>query len=123
MNNPDATRADRIVNRAPRGGAVSTVNNQYYAGGQFMPMAPAGFNPTPAPLAGSSRMVPWATRLRREAIARLDDEIYVARLFLETPGLVRPAAVRARVRTLLVARHGLLVERSAAAILDRRASL
>lgn len=32
---------DRIINRAPKGGMVSSVNGRFYRGGWFMPMLPA----------------------------------------------------------------------------------
>jgi hypothetical protein len=113
-------KADRFSNRAPRGGAVSPVNGRFYPGGQFMPMVATVAELKPAPLAGSSRQVAWASRLRREELARLDDEIKARLLFLASPIRAEAAESRKAVRPLLVARHRLMAERSAAVVIDRR---
>jgi hypothetical protein len=116
------TQADRVnINRAPKGGAVSTVNGQFYAGGQFMPMVAVVVEVKPAPLAGSSRQVAWASRLRREALGRLDDEIQARMSFLNNR--TEAKVYRPIVKRLLIARHKLMTERSAASVIDRRASL
>jgi hypothetical protein len=117
------TKADRVnINRAPKGGAVSTVNGLFYAGGQFMPMVAVVVEPKPAPLAGSSRQVLWASRLRREALVSLDAEIAVRVEFLNE-GHAESRAIRATLKRMLVVRHGLMTERSAANVIDRRAAL
>lgn len=115
--------SDRFTNRAPRGGAVSPVNGQFYAGGQFMPMVAEVVEIKPAPLAGSSRQVLWAERLRRQALARLEDEIHVRMLILADPHGADLTATRRGVKRLLIARHGLMTETSAARVIDRRAEL
>jgi hypothetical protein len=116
------TKADRVnINRAPRGGAVSPVNGLFYLGGQFMPMAAGIVEYKPVPLVGSVRQVAWANRLRREALGRLDDEINARLLFLASPKDAR--TVRPAIRRLMVARHALMVERSASVVIDRRAML
>lgn len=118
-------KADRFINRAPKGGAVSSVNGQWYAGGQFMPMVAKVEveAPKPAPMVGSSRQVAWANRLRREALAVLADEINVRRLFVADPRGTDVKATRAGLRRLLIEEHKLMGERSAAAVIDRRAEL
>jgi hypothetical protein len=117
------TKADRVnINRAPKGGAVSTVNGRFYAGGQFMPMVAVVVEPKPAPLAGSSRQVAWANRLRRELLVNLEAEIAVRVEFLNE-GHAEAKAIRATLRKMLVVRHGLMTERSAANVIDRRAML
>jgi hypothetical protein len=123
MTNPNPTRnADTAnINRAPRGGAVSLVNGLFYLGGQFMPMAVEPVRLMPAPLAGSVRQVAWANRLRREALASLDDEINARLIGLGDRKETR--AYRPAVRRLLIARHALWTERSASAVIDRRAEL
>jgi hypothetical protein len=113
-------KANRFSNRAPKGGAVSPVNGLFYAGGQFMPMVALVVELKPAPLAGSSRQVAWANRLRREALANLDDEINARLLFLASPRRTVAAEYRPIVRRLLIARHALMTERSASAVIDRR---
>lgn len=115
------TKADRFSNRAPRGGAVSPVNGQFYLGGQFMPMVAVVVEVKPAVLEGSSRQVVWANRLRRETLARLEDEINARLLSLGSPKEAK--AVRPAIKRLLVARHGLMTERSAAKVIDRRSLL
>ena len=116
------TKADRVnINRAPKGGAVSTVNGQFYAGGQFMPMVAVVVEVKPAPLAGSTRQVAWANRLRREALASLDDEIQARMSFLNSRTDAK--VYRPIVKRLMVTRHHLMTERSAAAVIDRRAML
>ena len=117
-----AAKADRFANRAPKGGAVSSVNGQFYKGGQFMPMAAQVVEVKPAPLAGSSRQVAWANRLRREALAVLEDEINVRRLILADPHGADTTATRRGVKRLLIARHDLMTEMSAAAVIDRHVS-
>ena len=114
------TKAERFSNRAPKGGAVSPVNGQYYLGGQFMPMVASIAEVKPALLVGSSRQVAWANRLRRDELARLDDEIHARLLFLASPKEAK--AVRPAVRRLLIARHVLMIERSASIVIDRHAS-
>jgi hypothetical protein len=116
-------KADRIVNRAPRGGAVSPINGRFYAGGTFMPMASAPIPTGPAPLAGSCRQIDWASRLRREALARLDDEIFARMMALASPIRAERDANRGALKPFIVARYALMTEVSAAAIIDRRASL
>jgi hypothetical protein len=115
-------KADRFTNRAPKGGAVSTVNGQFYAGGQFMPMVAVVVEVKPAPLAGSSRQVAWANRLRTEALTSLDAEIQVRVEFLNE-GHAESRAIRATVKRMLIVRHNLMTERSAATVIDRRAML
>jgi hypothetical protein len=113
-------KADRFY-RAPKGGMVSTVNGQFYKGGQFIPLSSNPVEVKPVPLEGSTRQVLWASRLRSQAIARLEDEIHARLLFLASPKdapTVRPA-----IKRLLIARHGLMTERSAAKVIDRRAEL
>jgi hypothetical protein len=117
------TKADRVnINRAPKGGGVSTVNGQFYAGGQFMPMVAVVVEVKPAPLAGSTRQVAWANRLRAAALKNLNDEIAVRVAFLNE-GHVESRAIRATLKRLMVTRHNLMTERSAAAVIDRRAML
>jgi hypothetical protein len=117
-------KADRFSNRAPKGGAVSLVNGQFYLGGQFMPMVATTVPVKPATLEGSARQVVWANRLRREALASLSDEIHVRTIFLnESKTEVEARIYRTAVKPLLIARHDLMTERSAASIIDRRATL
>jgi hypothetical protein len=111
-------KTDRFANRAPKGGAISSVNGQYYLGGQFMPMVAVVVEAKPAKLEGSSRQVAWANRLRREELASLDDEINARLLFLANPKDARD--VRPAIKRLLIARHNLMTERSAAKVIDRR---
>lgn len=100
--------ADRIINRAPKGGAVSLVNGLFYRGGQFMPMVAVEFKPGLPMLMGSVRQVAWANRLRNQALANLNDEINARLLFLnDSPK--EAAAVRPSLRRLMVARHGLMM--------------
>jgi hypothetical protein len=116
-------KADRFSNRAPKGGAVSAVNGMFYLGGTFMPMVPAHkiyTLATPAPLVGSVRQVAWANRLRRDELARLEDEISARLLFLASPVKAESIASRKAVRPLLIARHRLMVERSASVVIASR---
>lgn len=115
--------ADTVnINRAPKGGAVSSVNGRFYAGGQFMPMTATIVEVKPAPLSGSSRQIPWATRIRAAALVNLDAEIQVRRLFL-AEGHADSRAIRATLKRLIVTRYGLMTERSAGAVIERRAEL
>jgi hypothetical protein len=126
MNTATTRKADINANRAPKGGAISPVNGQFYAGGQFMPMVAAEKVETidkPAPMVGSTRQVAWANRLRREALAVLEDEINVRRLFIAGPFKGQAADARQSIRPYLIARHRLMTERSAASVIDRRAEL
>jgi hypothetical protein len=120
--NTATVKTDRYSNRAPRGGAVSPINDKFYAGGQWMPMASAPVPTGPAPLAGSTRQVAWAARLRREALNRLDDEIFARMMALASPFRHERADNRRALVPLLTARHALTVETSAAKIIDRRSS-
>jgi hypothetical protein len=115
-------KTDRYSNRAPKGGAVSPINGQFYAGGRWMPMTAEVVEVVakPAPLAGSSRQVAWASRLRREELANLDDEIHARILFLASPIRAEVSANRKAVKPLLIARHRLMSERSAAKVIERR---
>jgi hypothetical protein len=126
MTTTNATKADRFANRAPKGGAISLVNGLFYAGGQFMPMVAADkvwSLSKPVALAGSVRQVAWASRLRREALEILDDEIHVRRLFLAGAVKTQADASRKSIKPFLIARHNLTTERSAGSIIDRRAEL
>jgi hypothetical protein len=114
------TLTDRFSNRAPKGGAVSPINGLFYAGGQFMPMVADVVEVKPASLEGSSRQVLWAARLRREELANLEDEIHARILFLASPIRAEVAANRKAVKPLLIARHKLMTERSAAKLIERR---
>jgi hypothetical protein len=123
----DATiKTDRFSNRAPKGGAVSLVNGQFYLGGQFMPMVAKVESTTdtmpakPATLEGSTRQVAWANRLRA-ALANLNDEISARLLFLNSPKTA--SEVRPAIKQLLITRHGLMTERSALRVIERRAEL
>jgi hypothetical protein len=114
-------RVGYVPNRAPRGGAISSVNGRWYAGGQFLPAVadPATAN-KPAALVGSSRQVAWATRLRDAALAAKDAEL-AGLLFALTAG--KPAwalLVRDEYRTGLAERHAMVRETSAAKWIDRR---
>jgi hypothetical protein len=122
MNTTTKTTDTVNINRAPKGGAVSTVNGQFYLGGQFMPMVAVVVEVRPAPLAGSSRQVAWANRLRAAALVNLDAEIAVRQLFL-AEGHAESKAIRATLKRLIVTRHGLYTERSAGAVIERRAEL
>lgn len=113
-------KADRIVNRAPKGGAVSVVNGRFYAGGQFMPMVAEAVVVKPVALEGSSRQVAWADRLRKAELTRLAEEIATRRLFLDDKKAIDAAGVRRAIRRDEVVRFNLLNIRSAAAIIDRR---
>jgi hypothetical protein len=119
MTNATA-KTDRYSNRAPKGGAISPVNGQFYAGGQFMPMAADVVEVKPATLEGSTRQVAWANRLRREELARLDEELTVRRLMLADTKVIDEAAVRRAIRRDSIARYRLMAERSASAVIDRR---
>ena len=114
-------KADRFSNRAPKGGAVSPVNNQFYKGGQFMPMLSTPAEVKPVALEGSSRQVAWANRIRTVALASLNDEIQARLLFLNGPKT--DASVRTAIKALLITRHGLMTERSAAKVIERREAL
>ena len=114
-------KADRVsINRAPKGGAVSPINGLYYKGGQFMPLAAAGFNAGPVALMGSTRQVAWANRLRAEALAKLDDAIANANALLTVATRQQATAVRSALRTLAVTRHAVKATRSAATIIGWR---
>jgi hypothetical protein len=114
-------KADRYSNRAPKGGASSPVNGQFYAGGRWMPMTAevVEVSAKPVALEGSSRQIPWATRLRREELARLDEELTVRRLMLAGPKVIDEAGVRRAICRDLVASYHLQVERSAARLIER----
>lgn len=115
--------ADTVnINRAPKGGAVSTINGRFYKGGQFMPMVAEVVEFKPAPLEGSSRQVAWASRLRREALVSLNAEIAVRVEFLNE-GHAEAKQIRATVKQLLITRHHLMTERSAAKVIDQRGAL
>lgn len=119
-------QTDAIINRAPKGGAVSLVNGLFYKGGQFMPMAEAHKVYSlgrPAKLEGSVRQVLWATRLRNEAITRLEEQLFCFRLDLASPKPFDAVATRQAIRRDELARHSLMTERSAASVIDRRASI
>jgi hypothetical protein len=107
MTTTNETNRSRHGLRAPKGGC--TVNGKFYAGGQFClpynPADPHGLNARPASLAGSSRQVAWAFRLRKEAIARLDAQL---------------AASRKSVKPLLAVRHRLMTETSASVFINAR---
>jgi hypothetical protein len=120
MTTTAATKADRFANRAPKGGAVSPVNGLFYAGGRFMPMVVAEFKSGPVALMGSFRQVAWANRIRRDELGRLDDEIAARLPALAGPRRSEAAGYRPVIRNLLIARHALMAERSAAAVIDRR---
>jgi hypothetical protein len=113
-------KTDRFANRGPRGGAISPVNGRFYAGGRFIPMAVAEFKPSPAALMGSTRQVAWANRLRREELARLEDEIAARLLFLGSPIRAEVRGNRKALRGFLAARHKLMAERSAARVIEAR---
>ncbi len=120
MTSPTA-KADRIgINRAPRGGAISPVNGMFYRGGQFMPMAVPGLAAGPARVEGSGRQVAWATRLKREELARLDRSLVEVNELLADSPREEKQAVRAIARKLAIARHLVSRERSAAAIIEGR---
>jgi hypothetical protein len=114
-------KADRFSNRAPKGGAVSPVNGQFYKGGQFMPMVSTPVVVRPATLEGSTRQVAWANRLRCDALVSLQEEIDARLLFLNSPKTAK--GVRPAIKRLLIARHALTVERSAARVIERRETL
>jgi hypothetical protein len=114
-------KTDRFSNRAPKGGAVSPVNGQFYLGGQFMPVVATPVVARPATLEGSTRQVAWANRLRVDALASLDDEINARLLFLASPKDAK--SVRPAIKQLLIARHNLKAERSAAKVIERRSNL
>jgi hypothetical protein len=120
MTTTTRTATDRFSSRAPKGGAVSTVNGRFYAGGTFMPMVADVVEVKPASLEGSSRQILWAARLRREELARLDDEIHARILFLASPIRAEVSANRKAVKPLLITRHRLMSERSAAKVIERR---
>lgn len=111
---------DRIINRAPKGGAISPVNGKFYAGGQFMPMVAEVVEVKPVALEGSSRQVAWASRIRREELARVKDEIHARLLFLNSPIRAEVIENRKALRTFLMAQHRLMTERSAAALIQAR---
>jgi hypothetical protein len=116
----------RILNRAPKGGAVSLVNGLFYAGGQFMPMAAPEKVYTlgrPVKLEGSIRQVAWATRLRDQAITRLEEQLFNFRLDLASHKPFDAKATRQAIRRDEIARHKLMTERSAASLIERRASI
>lgn len=114
-------KADRF-HRAPRGGIVSPVNGIFYKGGQFLPKSSAPIEVKPAPLVGSSRQVAWANRIRREALARIEEDIMVRRMFLNDAKIVDEPGVRRAIRRDSIALHRLMVERSAGSIIEMRAS-
>ena len=47
-------QTDRLINRAPKGGAISPINGRFYKGGQFMPMAGAEIKPTRVEIKGAT---------------------------------------------------------------------
>jgi hypothetical protein len=119
-------KTDSITNRAPKGGMVSLVNGLFYKGGQFMPMAEAHKVYSlgrPVRLEGSVNQVLWATRLRDQAIARLEEQLVVARLELASPRPFDAKGTRRMIYSVEVARHALMTERSAASVIERRASM
>lgn len=111
---------DRIANRAPKGGMVSSVNGRFYKGGWFMPMVAEVLEVKPAPLQGSVRQVSWANRLRAAKLARTE-----ARLADLLTGMEKVARgfrpfFQAEVEKVAIARHRMMVETSAAAFIDAR---
>lgn len=124
MNTTTKSHTDRIINRAPKGGMVSLVNGFFYLGGQFMPLAEAAKLYTlarPAKLEGSVRQVAWATRLRDEAIVRLEEQLFCFRLELASPRPFDAKATRQGIRRDETARFTLMTERLASRVIERRA--
>ena len=115
------TTADRVYSRAPKGGAVSSVNGQFYRGGWFMPCVPALAVVTkPAPLTGSYAQVSWATGLRARKLAKIDAQLSDLIFGLST---IRPAyrpMYRPEIEALATERFRLLRTTSAVAIIDAR---
>ena len=122
MTTATPATADRIANRAPKGGAVSAVNGRFYRGGWFMPMVAEVVEVKPAVLEGSARQVAWAARLRKEALARLALDLECRRMSLAHPRM-DGKGVRQAIRRDALLLHRLTVERSAVRIIDRRAAL
>jgi hypothetical protein len=120
MTTTTTAKTDRYDNRAPRGGAVSPVNGQWYAGGRWMPRVAEVVEIKPATLEGSSRQVMWANRLRKQALAAVQDEIDARLLFLNSPIRAEVVANRKALKGFLVARHKLMTERSAARLIEAR---
>jgi hypothetical protein len=119
-------KTDSITNRAPKGGMVSLVNGLFYKGGQFMPMASADkvySLARPVRLEGSVRQVLWATRLRDQAITRLEEQLIAFRLDLASPKPFDAKATRQAILRDELARHRLMTERSAASVIERRAAM
>ena len=116
--------ANRQGPRPPKG--ARTVNGKVYKGGPFClpydPADPHGEAAKPAPLAGSSRQIPWAARLRRDELARLDLDLVARRAMLAEGRSFDAPAVRRAIRRDSIARHRLMAETSAAAIIDRHRS-
>lgn len=114
--------AARVYYRAPKGGMVDPVSGVYYRGGCFMrkydgpQLARAA---SPAPLAGSSRQVSWATRLRNTWLSRLDAKLTALRGRLETAGRKDGAGIRAEIKRVEGKRFRLWSETCAATIVGR----
>lgn len=62
----------------------------------------------------------WASRIRREELARVQDEINARLLFLNSPIKAEVRENRKALRTFLVARHRLMTERSTGALIAAR---
>jgi hypothetical protein len=93
-------KADRFINRAPRGGMVSPINNRFYKGGQFMPMAIVEVVAAPARATKAAKVA----RIVAKADARIRRAEVEKRTLIHTAaGLVNreiTPAQRARVNRL-----------------------
>ena len=119
---PAQIAAKTVRNRAPKGGMVSPVNGLFYRGGWFMPTAIEG-RPTvegPARLEGSSRQVPWAEKIRRQELARVEAELAGLLHAIGTAPKVYRAWMRSEIERSAIERHRMLAERSASAWIGMR---
>ena len=123
-----AKTADRVYNRAPKGGILCPLSGRFFKGGQFCFLYTAeqlAAIAKPAPLTGSSRQISWATRLRTTWLARLDAKL--AELRGQIAAMDRAAdrkdgagaGIRAEVKRLEGKKWRLWVEGDAATIVGR----
>jgi len=130
MTTATPAKADRVYNRAPKGGMVDPVTGVFYRGGCFIPTHAAhelAATAKPAPLTGSWLQVAKATRLRNGWLARLDARLGGLRAKLAetkattTAGRAEAAGIRDEIRRVGGKRWRLWVETDAATIVGRAA--
>ena len=111
-------KADRVPNRAPKGGAVSSVNGRFYRGGWFMPVVSNPVILKPAKLEGSSRQVAWATRLRDQKLAATEAQLTGLIHGMTTIKPCYRPMVRVEIEQAAALRHRLMRTTSAVQIIE-----